>query len=125
METLMVFLYVLGGIVGLSLSILAIRVAFKFDINKWQERKDERNVIRLRNTCPHMSVEYDPNSGQIRVDSFFVTPHNTTNWICGQCGMVVLSHLMIPKYPTDLNGAKEVVKAQKKFIKLAKKAGLI
>ena len=123
-----IILSVLGGIGGLVvviLSIVAIRLTLKFDVNKWQERMDRKATLRLQNICPHFSVEYNNAANQFVFESFFVSPSLTTNWICSQCEMVIPSNLMIPKYPTSLKEIKKVVEAQKKFIKLAKKAGLL
>ena len=120
-----VVFYPIASVVVAVVGIIAIRIAFKFDLNQWLERRDRKAALRLQNTCPHMTVEYAIESDQLKVESFFVSPSMTTDWICSQCRMVIPSNLMIPKYPTSLKEIKEVVEAQKKFIKLAEKAGLL
>ena len=120
-----ILIYVIAGIVIAVLGILAVKIVLKFDVNKWHERRDRKTSMRLQNTCPHMSVEYIDETNKFRVRSFFVTPSGTLAWICSQCGLSLPSELMIPEVPTDFAGIKAITDKQKKFVKIARKAGLV
>lgn len=122
---LAIILYIVVGIIIALLGAIALKIVLKFDVNKWHERKDHKTSMRLQNTCPHMSVEYLESSNQFRVNNFFVTPAGTFDWICSQCSLTLPSDLMIPKVPTDLAGLKVIIDKQKKFMKIARKAGLV
>lgn len=115
-----------GGVVGVILvGLFALRVVATFDINKWQERKDERMRWRLRNACPHFIVTPIDLDGRhdIEIKSLVVTTFGTTDWFCTQCNAVFPGGIILPPRPKTTKDVEELIEQQKKFRKLARKAG--
>lgn len=112
-------------ILAIAISIIAIRISFKFDINKYLENRRKIKLEQLKNICPHIRISHHEGN-DVLVESYFSSPMGTTRWICSQCGCVVeseedVNRLMEP-YRKDIN---LYLKKQEKFIKKAKKLKLV
>ena len=46
------------GLLVLTLSIIAVRLTAKFDINKWFQSKAERRENQIERLCTHTDVEW-------------------------------------------------------------------
>ena len=115
------------------IGIILIRVTVSFDINKWQKARQEKRKIKMMNTCPHcqiMNVSHKNGKISFQMESFFVSPPGTMAWICQQCNCTVYDK----DYPNKnrmywLDRCKESPKAlakqQEKFLKLARKQGIV
>lgn len=77
-----VLLYIVLGLLG----IVALKVIFSFDVNKWMDRRDRRLEDRIRRTCPHTTIFTEGQN--IRIESMLTSPPGTLQWICSSCGMV-------------------------------------
>ena len=106
------------------LSIVALRV--KFDINKWQESRQKQQQIKLRALCSHTSITWLNDKGELLVNSYFSNPSMTMVWICSRCGTQVpdgYTPLRIQSYWSE--NPMEWIDQEKKFLKLARKLGLL
>ncbi len=109
----------------LVLSIIVIRISFKFDINKFLETRRKIKRDQLKNICPHGRI-IDVNGNRISFESLFASPVGTRQWECSQCGCVV-------DHEDDVNRINErykdnpsiILKKQKEFIKKAKKLKIL
>ena len=102
----MTFLELLILIFAIALSIIAIRISLKFDINKFLENRRKIKLDQLKNICPHMRISHNEGNSFI-FESFFSSPIGTTKWFCSQCGCIVesqedVNRLMEP-YQKDMN----------------------
>ena len=120
-------LYVAITVGTILLGILAFRVVATFDLNKWQERKDQRMRVRLHNACPHFSISPKVVDGEraIEVQSLIITTYGTTDWFCSQCQLVFRGGLLRPSQPHGWEEIKAIMEKQKKFRKLVRKAGYL
>ncbi len=73
------------GLLILTLSIIAVRVTAKFDINKWSQSKAERREKQITQLCTHTDIEW-LSDGRIYVTSRMNSPPMTIEWICRGCG---------------------------------------
>jgi hypothetical protein len=105
-------------------SIIAIRISF--DINKFLDRRDANNLIKLKNACPHFALVILEEK-QFEVRSLYYKPAGTFNYVCRQCGLV--NALDLEQHERDansyVNNPSQLAKDQAKFTKLAKKAGKV
>lgn len=76
-------------IIVLVLSAIAIRISFKFDLNKYLENRRKIKLDQLKNICPHGRITNITDDGLITFESFFVSPAGTMDYICSQCNAVV------------------------------------
>ena len=69
------------------LAICAIRIAFsfKFDVVKWREMKYKKIKEQARMLCTHTNLTNATEKG-FEVESHFVSPSGTFDWICQRCG---------------------------------------
>lgn len=121
----MTFLEILVLIIVIALSIIVVRISFKFDINRFLENRRKIKIDQLKNICPHMKISSD-NGNNFSMQSFFSSPFGTLMWACSQCGLIVgseedVNRLMEP-YKNNL---KSYLKRQKEFIKKAKKLNIL
>ena len=108
-------------IIVLVISVIAIRISFKFDLNRYLENRRKIKIDQLKNICPHGRI-IDITGNQIKFESLFSSPAGTLKWICSQCGCIV-------DHEDDVNRINEkynknpslVLEKQKKFFKKAKK----
>jgi uncharacterized protein (UPF0216 family) len=121
----MTFLEILILIVTIALSIIAIRISFKFDINKFLENKRKIKLDQLKNICPHMKIShYKGNS--FSFESYFSSPRGTSKWFCSQCGCVVESQEDVDRIMKPyIKNINLYLKRKKRFIKKAKKLKII
>lgn len=113
-------------IIGSALSIVIVKIAISFDVNKFLERRDTNNLTKLRNACPHFMISAVENN-QFEVRSLYYKPAGTFNHVCRQCGLVNL--LDIEQHERDANyyikNPEALIERQEKFAKLAKKFGKV
>ncbi len=123
------FWEIIGVIVTLVVSVIAIKITFSFDLNKYLERKDKKNELKLKNACPHISIEPGKKEGdkrQYKVQSLFESPAGTLQWQCQKCGLIRNHNNDYDEraqYYADNYG--QYVEDMKKFRKLLKKSGAI
>lgn len=115
----------IGVIFSVAISAIAIKITFNFDLNKYLERKDEKNLAKLRNHCPH--VEMTPTEdGRLQIRSMFESPAGTLQWQCQKCGLIRNhDNDYQERYEYYVKNPKEYLKKNKKFQKLIKKNGMI
>lgn len=105
-------------------SIIAIRISF--DINKFLERRDKNNLIKLRNLCPHFAfIMLEGKEFEVR--SLYYKPAGTLSHLCRQCSVETALDLEQHERQATyyVKNPEELVKAQKKFTKLARKSGKV
>ncbi len=105
-------------------SIIAIRISF--DINKFLERRDSNNLIKLKNACPHFALIVLEGK-EFEVRSLYYKPAGTLSHFCRQCGIeTALDFEQHERQASHYVKNPEVLMdEQKKFTKLAKKAGRV
>src|SRR3989344_5637879 len=121
----MTFLEILILIFAIALSIIAIRISLKFDMNKFLENRRKIKLSQLKNICPHGRI-IDITGNQVKFESLFSSPVGTPKWICSQCGCIV-------DHEDDVNRINEkynknpsmILDKQKIFIKEAKKLKIV
>lgn len=123
-NTGLTFWQFVGLLILAVLSIIAIRISF--DLNKFLERRDAHNLIKLKNACPHFALI--PLKGrEFEVRSLFYKPAGTLNHVCRQCGLVTA--LDFEQHERDANyyvkNPSDLAEAQEKLTKLARKAGKV
>jgi len=112
-------------ILVIVLSIIAIRISFKFDLNKYLENRRKIKLDQLKNNCPHGRI-IDINSNQIRFESFFSSPMGTPKWICSQCGCIVDHEDDVNRINEGYNkNPSKILEKQKRFFKEAKKLKIV
>ena len=78
-------LWTLSSILVASVSVIAFRIAFKFDINRWIENRRKVREKQFKSLCPHVDIWTD--HGKVCAKSLFVSPPGTLAWVCQRCGM--------------------------------------
>lgn len=78
----------LGAALALAVTVVGIKFAFTFDLNKFFEERRNEQEVRLQKLCPHTIIR-PLASGEFRVDSCFHTYPGTIAYICNQCGFAV------------------------------------
>jgi len=111
-------------IITTALSIIAVRISFTFDINKYLESKRKIAENKAKNACTHLFPLYKDNK-IAWLKSAFISPVWTTNWVCQKCGMIRYDidddyEKLKIKYYFSHN--KEYMKKEKKFEKYLRKA---
>lgn len=104
---------------------VAIRISFKFDLNRYLESRRKIKIDQLKNICPHGRI-IDVKGNRISFESLFASPVGTRQWGCSQCGCVV-------DHEDDVNRINErykdnpsiILKKQERFIKKAKKLKIV
>ena len=79
-------------VLATGFSVLAIKVAITFNVTDWLKRRDEKNQIKVKIVCPHVTMGQD-SDGRYFVDSLAVSPPGTTQAQCRQCGQVLIGGL--------------------------------
>lgn len=105
-------------------SIIAIRISF--DINKFLERRDKNNLVKLKNACPHFALVVLEGS-EFEIRSLFYKPYGTFNHQCRQCG--IETPLDMEQHERQANhyvkNPESLIKEQERFTKLAKRSGKV
>lgn len=103
---------------------IALRISFKFDLNRFLENRRKIKIDQLKNICPHCRIEILDNK-KGKIEPYFHTPFGTTNYVCSRCGCVVPSEedaIRICK--NYAKNPKRFLKNEKRFIKQMKKLKL-
>jgi len=112
-------------IIAVVVSIIAIRISFKFDLNKYFEDRRKIKIDQLRNICPHGRIANITDKGVITFESFFVSPVGTMDYICSQCNAIVGKEHMNRINERYKENPAIVLEKQKKFAKQMKKLKLV
>ena len=77
----------IGVAIAVALSVIALRVVFtfSFDVNKWQETRKKKQLIKFQNKCPHLALRKNED-GEVEIFGLITSPPGTMYWICSQCG---------------------------------------
>lgn len=118
------FWQLIGAIVTLTFSVIAVKITFNFDFNKYLERKDKKITQKLKNVCTHLEM-LPADDGNFQIRSLFESPAGTHQWQCQRCGL-------IRNHDNDYEeraeyfakNPKEYLERNKKFSKLLKKSGI-
>jgi len=102
-------------------SAIAIRISFKFDLNKYLENRRKIKINQLKNICPHGRITNITDKGVITFESFFVSPVGTMDYICSQCNAVVGEEHVNRINEGYKDNPTLVFKKQEKFTKKVKK----
>lgn len=98
---------------------IAIRFTFKLDLNRYLENRRKIKIEQLKNFCPHARIiEEEEKFG---VESFFVSPVGTMDYICSQCNVIVSEDQVNMINERYIHNPSLVFEKQKQFIKRAKK----
>lgn len=120
------FAQLIIGVVVFIAGAIAIKISFNFDVNKYLEERQKRYSAKCKNACLHF--EFVPHDEGIIVNSFFISPPGTTNYMCQRCGLVRL-HVdqddMQRRIDYYANHIKEYNKENERFHKLLKKSGQV
>lgn len=118
------FAQLIISVVLLVVGTIIVKISLNFDINKYLKERQERYSAKCKNACVHF--EFVPQDSSILVNSFFVSPSGTMNYICQRCGLTRL-HLDQEAHQRSVDyyckNIKEYNKQNKKFHKLLKKSG--
>ena len=95
-------------------------------LNEYLKRRDKKLKGKIKNYCTHANIKnFDDVIG---IESSFISPSGTTNWICEKCGLQIY-HLDKKgekrKFEYFFKNPKKFKKQEKKFQKLLKKAGFL
>lgn len=109
-------------IVVAAIATVAVKIAIKFDVNKWRESRRKILIEKLKATCPHTSIEIDDDGRRIEVISHFISPSMSTDWICTKCNAITRD----PNLPKELqnhykDNLKQWAERMKKFLKIYKR----
>lgn len=119
------FWQIIVGMATVVFSVLVVKIAISFDLNKFLERKDKNNLQKLKNACPHFSITV-LESKKFEVRSLFYKPLGMQH-VCRQCGLATV--LDFEQHERQANyyvkNPSELIKDQKQLTKLAKKSGKI
>ena len=118
------FTQLIISLLVLIVGTIAVKISFNFDINKYLKEKQGRYSAKCKNACVHF--EFVPQGDSILVNSFFVSPPGTLNYICQRCGLIRI-HLNQDAHQRSIDyyikNIKEYNKQNKRFHKLLKKSG--
>lgn len=120
------FWQIIVTVVVLVLSVVAVRISFKFDVNKFLDSKRASNQHKLINACTH--VELTPaGNGKIAARSYYISPPGTIQWQCQRCGHT--KHIQGDEIEREmdyyLKNLDVYAEKNKKFVKILKKLGAI
>lgn len=105
------------------ISAIAIRISFKFDLNKYLENRRKIKIDQLKNICPHgRIIKVGEKFG---FESFFVSPVGTMDYICSQCNAIVGEEHVNRINERYKENYSIVFDKQEKFTKKAKKLKII
>lgn len=122
------FVQILVLILAATIGVIAVRVTFSLDLNKYFEDKRKRYIPKLQNACTHLEFIFDDKMSRVGYQSLFVSPSGTLQWQCQRCGLIRL-HQNTDEVERQahyyINNPDKFQKQTKKFHKLLKKAGQI
>lgn len=118
------FWQLIVAIITLVFSFIAVRISLNFDINKYLERRDNKNMQKLKNACTHLEM-IPLEDNQFQVQSLFESPSGTLQWQCQRCGLVRNhNNDYESKAEYFAKHPDEYLKQNNKFSKLLKKCGM-
>src|SRR5690606_23572374 len=82
------FTEIIWLIIAVSVAIIAIKITISFDVNEFLKSRNEKFLLKAKNHCPHARFMKTPD-GKFGIQSNFVSPSGTTNYICTTCQLVV------------------------------------
>lgn len=108
------------------ISAIAIRVSFKFDLNRFLENRRKIKIDQLKNICPHCKIEISgKDKKQIKCTPYFSSPMGTPKWICSRCGCVVESEEDVNRICENYaKNPERFLRNEKRFIKQMKRLNL-
>jgi len=111
-------------------SVIAVKITFNFDLNKFLDRRDKRLDKKIKNTCTHIQMEFikkdERGMPEYKIQSLFESPPGTHQWQCQKCGLVRNhNNDYEEQYEYYAENADEYIKRNRKFQKLIKKAGAV
>jgi hypothetical protein len=117
-HAVVVFLVAIFGIV-------AVRISFTFDLNKYLEGRRGSYKAKLRNACTHVELKALEDGVEGRL--LFISPPGTLQWQCQRCGLVRYingneGNEMVKRWIDDIDAYNE---RNKKFQKLLRKSGQV
>ncbi len=119
------FSQIIRIIIAITLSIVAVRFSFSFDINKFLEDRRKIAENKAKNVCTHL-FPYYTNKWEIAwLKSAFLSPAWTTSRVCQKCWLILYD--IDEEHEKDkinyyFAHNKEYKKREKNFEKLLKKA---
>ena len=123
------FWQAVGLILTFAASVIAVKVTFSFDFNKYLERRDDKYTQKLKNACTHMLMDF---AGQedgrpiYKFQSLFESPSGTLQWQCQRCGLVRNhSNDYEERAEYYAKNPEKYMEQAKKFQKLLKKNGIL
>lgn len=117
------FYQVIILIILIVISVITIRISFKFDLNKYLENRRKIKIDQLKNICPHgRIIKVGENFG---FESFFVSSIGTMDYICPQCNARISEEHVNRIDERYLENPFLVFEKQKKFDKKAKKLKIV
>lgn len=119
------FWQIIGLILAFTASVVAIKITFSFDFNKFLERKDKRLDRKVKNICPHVEIKQEDEE-HFSIKSLFESPPGTHRWQCQRCGLV-RNHNDNYAEALEYWGAHtdEYIERMEEFQKLLKKGGAL
>lgn len=70
----------------ITLALIAVlRFGVRLDLNELLKDRKKKQRFLAQSSCPHMIIE-PKDDGTVSVESLFISPAGTTNWICSKCG---------------------------------------
>ena len=102
---------------------VAVRISFKFDLNKYFKDRRKIKIRQLKNICPHGRITKV--DGNFAFESFFISPVGTMDYICSQCNAVVGKEHVNRVNESYIENPTLVFEKQKKFIKKMKKLKIV
>lgn len=119
------FWQAIGIIFAFAASIIAVRVTFSFDFNKYLKRRDDKNSQKLKNACTHLDMMPLENR-QFQFKSLFESPMGTAQWQCQRCGLIRNHNNDYEERAQYFaNHPDKFLEQRKKFQKLLKKSGML
>jgi len=115
-------------IILVIIAAVAIRISFKFDLNRYLENRRKIKLDQLKNICTHCKIE-SLGGKEFKVESYFSKPIGTLNWICSRCHLVVDSeddvNRFMQSYTKNIEGMKRYLEKEKRFFKQMKSLKLV
>ena len=116
------FMEILWLIIAFFVWIIAVRITFTFDINKYIENRKDNIKSKSKNYCTHSKfVKIWESYG---IQSTFVSPSWTLSYYCEKCWLiknVIDEREENQRLKYYMNNIDEYKKQEKKFEKLLKK----
>ena len=120
MSFLEIFLWMFGVFSGIA---IIIRIAVKFDLNRYLEEQRKIKIAQLKNICSHINYRYEIKDKGLVFEHLFSSPVGTLQWSCSRCGLIVNSEEEVNRIVESFN-PKDYIRKSKKFYKQAKKLKL-